>query len=172
MRVPYGVTSPASKPAPSCGLLSPRVHRSCQESAPVQASHGITVSSRRIHLLRCGVLHGLQMDICSTVNLHGLQGDSLPHYDLHHRLQGNLCFDVWSTSSPCFFFTNLGVCRVVSLTYSHSSLPAAVAVAQKLFPLLKYVITEMLPPSLIGSALAEGGSVLELAGSIEYKGSF
>ena len=30
-----------------------------------------------IHLLQHGVLHGLQVDICSTVDLHGLQGDSL-----------------------------------------------------------------------------------------------
>ncbi|KAK4827864.1 hypothetical protein QYF61_022014 [Mycteria americana] len=54
-----------------------------------------------IHLLWRGVLHRLQVDICSTVNLlHGLQGDSLPHHGLHHGLQGNLCSGAWSSSSP------------------------------------------------------------------------
>ncbi|KAK4806787.1 hypothetical protein QYF61_005583 [Mycteria americana] len=43
------------------------------------------------------------MDICSTVDLHGLQRDNLPHHGLYHRLQGNLCFGAWSTSSPSFF---------------------------------------------------------------------
>ncbi|KAM9590921.1 uncharacterized protein ACIBXB_005956 [Morphnus guianensis] len=113
------------------------------------------------HLLRCGVLHGLQVDICATVDLHGLQGDSLPHHGLHHGLQGNLCSGAWSISSPSFF-TDLGVRRVVSLTCSHSS-PASVSRLSQLF-LLKNVITEALPLSLIGSALAGGGSVLEPAG--------
>ncbi|KAK4831110.1 LOW QUALITY PROTEIN: hypothetical protein QYF61_015413 [Mycteria americana] len=45
------------------------------------------------------VLHGLQVEICSTVNLYGLQGDSLPCHGLHHGLQGNLCSSTWSTSS-------------------------------------------------------------------------
>jgi len=41
-------------------------------------------------------------------------------------------------------------------------------------PLLKYVIPEVLPPSLIGLALASGGSVLEPAGTgcIRHGGSF
>jgi len=32
--------------------------------------------------------HGLQVDIWSTVDLHGLQGDNLPHHGLQHELQG------------------------------------------------------------------------------------
>jgi len=41
-------------------------------------------------------------------------------------------------------------------------------------PLLKYVLTEALPLSLIGLTLASGGSILETAGagSIRYGGSF
>jgi len=41
-------------------------------------------------------------------------------------------------------------------------------------PLLKYVITEVLPPSLKGSASASSGSFLELAGvgSVGHRGSF
>ncbi|KAK4828040.1 hypothetical protein QYF61_022817 [Mycteria americana] len=85
------------------GLLSPWVHRFCQEPAPVRGLHGVTASFGSIHLLQRGVLHRLQVDICSTVNLHGLQGDSLPHHGLHQGLQGNLCSATWSTSSPSFF---------------------------------------------------------------------
>jgi len=56
--------------------------------------------SSGIHLLLRGVLHGLQVDICSTVDLHGLQGHSLPHHGLLYGLQGNLCSGAWSTSYP------------------------------------------------------------------------
>ena len=115
-----------------------------------------------IHLLRCGVFHGLQVDIYSTMDLHGLQGDSLPHHGLpHHGLQGTLCSGAWSISSPSFF-TDLGACRVGSRTYSHSSL--WLQLHSFLFPLLKYVIPEVLPLSLMGSALASSRSSLERAG--------
>lgn len=56
-----------------------------------------------IHLLRWGVLHGLQMDLCSTMALCRLQRDSLTHQGRHHGLQGNLCSDTLSTSSSSFF---------------------------------------------------------------------
>jgi len=83
------------------GLLSPQVHRSCQEPAPARGSprgHSLLQAST------CsGVgssFHRLQVDICSTVDLHRLQGDNLPHHGLHHELQGkSLCSNVWSTSS-------------------------------------------------------------------------
>ena len=55
---------------------------------------------------------GCSVDICSTVDLHVLQGHSLHHHCLLHGLQGNLCSGTWSTSS--LSFTDLGVCRVVS----------------------------------------------------------
>jgi len=89
-----------------------------------------------IHLLWCGVLHGLQVEICSTMDLHGLQGHSLPHHGLFHGLQGNLCSSTWSTSSASFF-TDLGVCRVISLMHSHSS--PSTAVPQQVFCLLQRI---------------------------------
>jgi len=145
---PHGVTSPASKPAPAWATLStdPQVlPRSC---SCARCPWGHT-------LLQVWVDPRLQVDICSTVDFHGLQR--------------NLCSGAWSTSSPSFF-TDLGVGIVVSLTYSQPSLPIAAPVAQKPFPLLKYVITEVLPLF----ALARGGSVLELSdiGSICHRGSF
>ncbi|KAK4821748.1 hypothetical protein QYF61_000809 [Mycteria americana] len=47
------------KTCPSVGSFS-QGPRSCQEPAPVWALHGVTASFGHIHLLRCGVLHGLQ----------------------------------------------------------------------------------------------------------------
>jgi len=103
------------------------------------------------------------------MDLHGLQGHSLPHHGFHHGLQGNLCSGARSTSS---FFTDRGVYRVVSLTLSQFSPPAAVA--QPFFLLFKYIIPGVLPPSLMSSALASGGSVVESAGigSVGRGGSF
>jgi len=56
------------------GLLSPWVRRSCQEPAPVRAPHGVTASFRHPPALVWGPFHRLQVEICSTMDLHGLQG--------------------------------------------------------------------------------------------------
>jgi len=80
---------------------------------------------------------------------------SLPHHGLLHRLQENLFSDAWSTFSPSFF-TDLGVCGPVFLTFSHSSLTA---ILQQLLLFLKYVFTDTLLMLLMGSALAMSGSV-------------
>jgi len=104
-----------SQALPANLLLSPQVRRSWQEPAPAQAPHGVTASFRHPPAPAWCPFHGLQVKICSTVHLPGLQGDNLPHYGLLCGLQGNLCSDHWTTSSPSFF-TDLGVCRVVSVT--------------------------------------------------------
>jgi len=117
-----------------CGLLSPRVH----------GKHGFPMGSQPplgICLLQHGVLHGLQAGICSTMDLHGLQGDSPPHHSPHHGLQGNLCSGTWSTSSPSFF-TDLGVCTAVSLTSSHSSLPCCFCTVVGFFPHFLNVLSQ------------------------------
>jgi len=67
-----------------------------------------------------GSCKGCRVASCSTVVLHGLQQNNLYHHGLR-----NFCSSAWSTSSPSLF-TDLVFCRVVSLTYPHSSLPAAV----------------------------------------------
>lgn len=83
------------KPAPAWGPLSmkphilPRaccsvessLHRAWQEPAPNSS------------LLQCGVLHRLQVEICSIMALH--------------TLQRNFCFSTCCISSP-FFCTDLG----------------------------------------------------------------
>lgn len=87
---------------------------------------------------------------------HGLQGDGLPHYVLHHRLQRDLCSCHWSTSS----FTNTGVSlEAVSLTWSYLS--SLDAVAQFISPILKHVITVASSVSVTGLALTRGGSILK-----------
>lgn len=57
-------------------------------------------------------------------------------------------------------FTDSAVCGIVSLTCSCS----LAAVVQSCFSLLKYIIPEALPPSLMGLVLASIRSILELAG--------
>jgi len=129
---PSGTESPTGSQALPAkllqrGLLSPRVRRSWQEPAPAWAPHGATASFRHPPAPAWGPFHGLQVDICSTMDLHGLQRDNLPHHGLQHELQGKtLCSGISSTSS-CSFFTDLGVCRVVSLTSSHSSFFSAIS---------------------------------------------
>jgi len=76
---PHGVTSPARS----------------------LVQHGLSMVSQPssgFHLLWCGVLHGLQVDVCSTMDLHELQENNLPHHGLLHGLQGNLCSSTWTTS--------------------------------------------------------------------------
>ena len=121
-----------------------------------------SVSSRDFVVL-CGRLTLAGSQPLSQPLSHSSSPQAVWKYLLHHGplhgLQGNLCSGTWSTS----FFTDLGVCTVVSLTFSHSSLPAAVA--QQVLTLLEYVIPEVLPLSLIGSvwpAAAPSWSQLEL----------
>lgn len=87
------------------GLLSQEVM-----TASAQPLCGLTASFRYIHLLCCGVFCRLHEDICSTMDLQGLQ-DILPHHGLHPGLQGNLCSCSWSSSCPSIF-SDLGVHRL------------------------------------------------------------
>jgi len=108
------------------GLLSPRVCRSWQEPAPLRAPHRVTASFRHPPAPVWGLPWAAGGDLLPR-GPPWASGDSLPHHGLHHRLQGkNLCSSISSTSSPSFF-TDLGVCRVVSFTSSHSSLSIAIS---------------------------------------------
>lgn len=78
------------------------------------------------------------------------------------------CSSPWAVEESLFrcvgeevlsFFSDLSVCRNVSLTLSHSSLPAA---AYWFLLFLKCVITEAPPASLMVSALGNSGDWLEL----------
>ena len=134
----------------------------CSSLAPdrnwLQHPQGISTYSR----VKSSV--GCRVDLCSIVVLHGLQGDNL-HY--HCLLHGSR---TWRTSLSSYF-TDLGVCIVVSLTFSHSSLAAAV---QRFLPFLEYGVTEALPTLLMSSGLASSRSTLEPAvtGSVQHGGSY
>jgi len=172
--VPHGVTSPASKPAPASAPLStgPQVLAGACSGTGSSWGHSL-----------------LQVSICSGVR-------SLPWttsgYLLHRGplwTAGGQPASPWSSSRaaredsllrylehPLPLLLNCPWClqscfsHIVSLLSLDCCLPAVLG----FFHLLKYVIPEALPPSLIGSALASGGSVLEPAGTgcIRHGGSF
>jgi len=157
-----------------CGLLSPQVCRSWQESAPARAPHGVTASFRHPPALVQGPFHGLQVDICSTVDLHGLQGNKLPHHGLSSRTarEDSLLRCLKHLLPPPSSLTLVSA----ELFLSHFLTPLSQLPSHLSFyiPFLKYVIPEVLPPSLIGLALGSSRSVLEAAGTgfIRHGGSF
>jgi len=126
--VPHGVISPPSKPALVWAVLfiGPQVLAGACSSMGSPQGHSFLQASTCSgmgsipwaageYLLHCGPLR--------------TAGGHLPHHGLHHELQGKaLCSDILGTSSP-LFFTDLGVCRIVSLTSSQSSLYTAVSPA-------------------------------------------
>lgn len=89
--------------------LSPVWSSLCRLQLPPGLSTCSSVSPS--WLLHCALL-------CAT-------GNSLHHHSLHSRLQENFCSSTWGTSSPSFF-TNLDICRAVSITFSPSSPPPLV----------------------------------------------
>lgn len=106
------------------------------------------------------------MDIYSTINLHGLQWDRLTL----HRLQGNL-LEIPGAPPPAPSSLTLVPAKLFllhSLTLSDCNCFCAT------FSFLKSVIPGMLPPPLVGSALACSGSILLPAGigSDRYEGNF
>lgn len=64
--VPHKITNPASKPSPLHQSRGPDRSLLPMGSQPPSG----------IHLLQCGVLHRLQEDLCSTMDLPGLKGQS------------------------------------------------------------------------------------------------
>jgi len=154
--VPRGVTSPASKPAAGSSL------------------HGATGPGRSLLQRR------LSMGSQPPSGIHLLwRGDpsmgcrwrsAPPWTSMHYR--GTACLTIVFITScrgisapaprapPPPLSSLTSVSTGLFHIFSFLSLPAA-AVAQQLFPLLKSVITEVLPLSLMGSALASSRSVLE-----------
>lgn len=99
--------------------------------------------------------------------LHGLQGNSLPHHNLHHRVQENVCASSYSTSSLSIYH---GVSRAVSLPYSYSFLKCFCA---DFFLNLKkiFALTNVSPMPLMDSDLANW-SWLKFSERGEAFGSF
>lgn len=84
---------------------------------------------------------------------------------------GSLCR--LKTSSP-HYCTDLAACKSVPLTCFQSSLLWLQLVSAQCFFLLNFAITEVLALSVVGSDLAGGRSILELArgGPVRLGGSF
>jgi len=165
-------------------------HEPCQQSCSGVGSslHGSTGSGRS--LLQCGLPTGSQLSsgihlLQPGVPSMGYRWISAPPWT-SMDCRGTACLTMVFTickrrvsaltsraPPPPSFFTDLDVCRVVSLTLSHSSLLTAFHHVFFL-PLLKCVIPEALPPLLTGLALGSGQSILELAGTglIKHGGSF
>ena len=136
----------------SVGL--PQGHKPCQQtcSSTGFSFHGSAGPGRS--LLQCGLptgsqppsgVHLLRQGVPSTGcrwrsappwTSMGCRGTACLNHGLHHGLHRKTLFSSISSTDP-------GVCRVVSLTSSHSSLPSAVSHCFFL-PLLKHVITEVL----------------------------
>ena len=113
------------------------------------------------HLLHRGLLHpqgGSSVEICSMGD-PWVQGDSLLHQGpLPAQPAGELLLPACSTSCPPAALTwRLQGC------FSLLALPASVV--QQYFPLLTSALPEVQTTSLIGSALASAGALLELSGA-------
>ena len=103
------------------GLLSPWGHRSCQEPAPARASHGVTASFGHPPALVWGPPWAAGGYLLHRGPPWAAGGQPASPWSSPGAAGESLCSGAWSTSSPSFF-TDLGVCRVVFLTYSNSSL--------------------------------------------------
>ena len=83
-----------------------------------------------IHLLRREFLSGLQVDICSTVDLHRLHGHRLPHAGLLHGLQENLALAPGAPPAP---LSSLTLVSAELFLISSLLSSAAIAVMQVFF---------------------------------------
>ena len=151
-----------------CGLLSPQVPRSCQQPAPAPPTLGTSTCSSMGSSTGCHWICALPW---TSMGCRATACLTMAFTSVLTRLQGRLCSGTWTTFSPSFF-NDPGVCKVVSLTYSHFSILASVEL--QFFSLLRCIITEVLSVSLIGSAFTSDRSVLEPAGigSTRHGGSF
>jgi len=117
------------------GLLCPRVRRSWQEPAPAWGSpqdHSFPSASTCSSM---GSSPGCRGRCAPPWTSMGCRSTACTHHGLLHGLQGNLCSCAWSTSSPSFF-TDLGLRRVVSRTYSQSFLLLLWMLCSNFFPFL------------------------------------
>jgi len=161
-----------------CGLLSSWAHRSCQEPAPVRAPLFMGPQVLPGACSSTGSSQGhsfLQASTCSSVGSSmGCRWRSAPSWT-SMGCRGTACLTI-------VVFTG---CRGISavapgapppspsltlvsaellLSYSHSSLQLKLLLCSSFSPFLN-VITKVLPPLLMGSALASSGSILELSGT-------
>jgi len=165
---PHGLTSPASRPALAWAPLSmdPQVlpgacsstgfpwGQSLLQGTSTCSSVGSLPRATGGDLIHRGPpwAAGGQPALPWSSSQAGRQGCLLRHFG--HLLPPPSSLTL--VSAELF----LSHCHIVSLPSIHCHFSCRV-----FFPFLKYVITEALPPSLIGLALASSGSILEPAGT-------
>jgi len=156
------------------GLLSPWVRRTWQEPAPAQAPHGVTASFRHPPAPAWGLFHGLQVDIHSPWTFMDCRGTACLTMVFITSCRGRHSALTFRTPSPPSPSSLTLVSAELLLSHRPTPLYPAVSLLSFFLPFLKDVITEVLPPSLIGLALGSGGSILEPAGTafIRHGGSF
>jgi len=171
--VPHRVTSPASKPAPAWAPLSMGLQvlagacssaGSPQGHSFLQASTCSSVGSlpRAVsgYLLHCGTPWAAVAQPASPwpSPRAAREGSLLRH--LEHLLPPPSSLTLVSAE----LFLSHRLTPLFRLPFHHISF----------LPLLKYIITEALPPSLIGLGLGSGGSILEPASTdfVRHGGNF
>lgn len=113
--------------------LPPECHKPCEETCSSMGSfstgHQVLLGAcstesqppLRHLLLWCGFLPwaaGRSLHLCEWA-IHQWAAGAQQHHHGLHGMQGNLSCGAWSTSSFSFF-SDLGVCRVDSFTFSRS----------------------------------------------------
>ena len=164
---PWG---PASKPAPvwSSHSMCPQVLAETCSSLDSPQDHIFL----RTYISSMGSSTGFRRISAPPWTSLGCRGTTCLTMVFIVSCKGRLSSLVPGAPPPLSFFSDWGVCRVIPLASSHSSL--LTAVPQQVLPLLKYVIPEALPPSLLGLLLGSGRSILEPpgTGSVRHGGSF
>jgi len=168
----HGVTSPARKPAPAWAPLS----TGPQVLAGTCSSTGLPTGSQPpsdSHLLQCGVYSmGYRWRSDPLWTSMGCRWTACLTMVFSTSCKGRLSAPASQACPPAPSSLTL---VSAELFLSHLLTPLSrLPFYHSFFPLLKYVIAEVLPPLLIGLALASGGSVLALAGTgfIRDGGSF
>ena len=139
MWVPHGVASPASKPAPVWAFLSTGL----QVLAEACSSVGLPTVSQLpsgIPLLRVGVPStGYRWISAPPWSSTDCRGTACLTMVFIMSCKGRFSAPTFQAPPAPSFFTDLGVCRVVSLTSSHSS---NCCLTQSFF----FAFLNMLPP--------------------------
>jgi len=102
------------------GLLSPQVHRSCQEPAPTWCPQRVTASSGCIYLLRCGLFHRVQWIFAQLWTSVGCRGTACLTVVFTTGCRGISAAAPGAPPSPPSSLTL--VSAEFFLTYSHCSL--------------------------------------------------
>lgn len=164
-------------------------HKSCQDPAQAQGLLSTEPQVLPGSCSRPGFPRGYRLHQTSTCSRGGLPqalggslllcvflwaaGAQLLLHGLPHGLQGKLRSGSWSPPAPPLSLTLVSLQTCFSHIFSLLSV-FSFALTQQVFPLLKYVIPEVLPLLLMSLALASGLSILELLGigRVGHGGSF